>query len=105
MAISRTLFGSGFQMVKKWPTIQKPDNLSSFRMAKMKWQPKHSKTGQIRPVFQCKMAAKAFETRTQNVSGKWPFENLTVRIWDVDCMNVIYLKIPETFPSPAESVD
>jgi hypothetical protein len=36
-------------------------------------------------VFECKMAAKAFENRTQNVSGKWPFENRTVQISDVDC--------------------
>jgi hypothetical protein len=30
-----------------------------------KWRPKHSKTGRIRPVFECKMAAKSFENRTQ----------------------------------------
>jgi hypothetical protein len=30
---------SGFQTVKRWPTIQKPDFLSGFRMVLTKWLP------------------------------------------------------------------
>jgi hypothetical protein len=63
---------SGFQMVKRWPIIRKPDFLSGFRMV---------------------MAAilfLPFESQTQKVSEKWPFEYQTVWYSVVHCRFLYY---------------
>jgi hypothetical protein len=39
-------------------------------------------------VFECFGRHFAFDNRTQKASGKWPFENRTVQISDVDCSTI-----------------